>query len=83
MCEQDGVHSAAGLVSWGPPSTNSNKPGVVYTNVSRFADWIQENMSNDDLMITLMMITLPPCLNMIKLIMTSLMMRTRPPLSDQ
>ena len=46
MCEQGGVHYVAGLVSWGPPCTKRNKPGV-YAHVYGFMDWIKEKMSND------------------------------------
>ena len=45
MCEQDGVHYLAGLVSWGPSCTSRNKPGV-YANVHRFVEWIKEKMSD-------------------------------------
>ena len=47
MCEQDGVHYLAGLVSFGPPCTNSNSPGV-YADVHRYLDWIDEDHRDYD-----------------------------------
>ena len=47
MCEQDGVHYIAGLVSWGPQCVLNDKPGV-YANVHKYVDWIHEIMSNVD-----------------------------------
>ena len=41
MCEQDGIHYITGVLTW----VDSNKP-VVYSNVHRYVNWINETMSN-------------------------------------
>ncbi|XP_061473623.1 coagulation factor XII [Rhineura floridana] len=43
VCEEQGVATLRGIISWGTGCALVNKPGV-YTSVSNYLNWIQSNM---------------------------------------
>jgi len=44
ICENNGVHTLYGIISWGQHCGFINKPGV-YVKVSQYVDWIQRKLA--------------------------------------